>query len=234
MMRTLEELLAADDAWAGVAQQAARAGAEILPPAPGAGEATLLAAQVTTRSPVGAIALHSGGILVDHGWLRLLGANSTRMGGGLVAWNEDLGGPPLDPPLREALVVAYDALGGFFALNGGQWSGAPGSVYYLPPDAWRWDDLELSYSGLLGWAFSDQVGRFYEGLRWPGWQREVGALGPDQALTVYPFLGFETTPIGDRQRAPVPAREQWTLVHQLGREAGDLPDGSSLEVRFRE
>jgi hypothetical protein len=183
---------------------------------------------------MGAIAFHSGGILVDHGWLRVPGAGSARIGGGLVAWNEELGGAPLDPPMRGALVVAYDALGGFFAINGGQWSGAPGSVYYLPPDEWRWSDLGIGYSGLLGWAFSDQVARFYEGLRWASWEREVDALGPDQALSVYPFLGFETTSIGDRQRAPVPARELWTLVHQLGRDAADVPDGTSLEVRFRE
>lgn len=232
-MRTLQDLLAADDTWAEVAQQAARAGAEILEPTPGAGEVTLVAAQVTTRSPMGAIALHSGALLIDHGWLRILGAGGPRIGGGLVAWNEDLGGRPLDPPIDHALVVAYDALGGFFAVIGGRWPGAPGTVYYLPPDEWQWDDLEVGYSGLLRWAFSE-VGRFYEGLRWPGWQNEVGSLGPDEALTVYPFLGFETTPIGDRHRAPVPARELWTLLHQLGRDAGDLGDGTSLEVKVKD
>src|SRR5947208_16506614 len=38
------------------------------------GERALVALQVTSRSPMGAIALETGGLLVDHGWIRVLGA----------------------------------------------------------------------------------------------------------------------------------------------------------------
>lgn len=234
-MRTLNELLAADsDAWRDVARQASEAGAEVAAPTSGDGEATLLAAQITTRSPMGAIAFHSGGFLVDHGWLRVLGASSRRIGGGLVAWNESLGGAPLDPSFRDALIVAYDALGGFFAVNGGRWDAAPGATHYLPPDTWAWENLELSYSAWLSWTLSDALRLFYEGMRWPGWEAEVEALGPDEAMAVYPFIGFETTPIADRQRRPVPARELWTLTHRLAREAGELPPGGKVDIKFHE
>ena len=79
---------------------------------------TLLAAQVTTRSPMGAIALHCGAIVVAGGWLRILGSGNAKVGGGLREWNSTLGGQELDPPLGNTLVVAYDAVGGFFVLNG--------------------------------------------------------------------------------------------------------------------
>jgi hypothetical protein len=39
------------------------------------GRRTLEWLQVSTRSPLGAIALHTGGLLVDHGWLRVLGGS---------------------------------------------------------------------------------------------------------------------------------------------------------------
>lgn len=233
-MRALDELLATDDAWARVTAQAPASGAQIVPCVRRDGEAALVAAQVTTRSPMGAIAYHSAGLLVDHGWLRLLGAGGHRIGGGLVDWNASLGGQPLDPPLSDALVVAYDALGGFFAINGGHWEAPPGSIHYLAPDTWTWENLNLGYSAMLAWALSDQLERFYEGMRWPGWEREIEMLGPDESMTVYPFLGFQETPVGDRRRRPAPARELWTLVHKLARDAGHLPTGAAVEVKVTE
>ena len=47
---------------------------EVLPPPEGAiREKALVDSQVTTRSSMGAIIYETGGILVDHGWLRFLG-----------------------------------------------------------------------------------------------------------------------------------------------------------------
>lgn len=39
-------------------------------------EATLLNLQVTTKSTLGAIAYETGGILIDHGWLKILGSGN--------------------------------------------------------------------------------------------------------------------------------------------------------------
>jgi hypothetical protein len=46
---------------------------EILPPSDRRGE-ILEALQVTRRSPLGALAYDTGGLLVQHGWLRVLGS----------------------------------------------------------------------------------------------------------------------------------------------------------------
>jgi hypothetical protein len=45
----------------------------ILPVAADAGRDCLYRLQVSTRSRLGALALHTGGLVVDDGWLRVLG-----------------------------------------------------------------------------------------------------------------------------------------------------------------
>jgi hypothetical protein len=232
-MRSLDELIVPepDDAWSQIEAWCAksRRPIEILDPRRGDGEATLLAAQVTTRSPMGALALRSGGILIDGGWIRFLGAGNERIGGGLREWNESLGGARLDPPIGDAFVVAYDALGGWFALNGGRWPDRLGDVHYLTPDATGWQPLAFGYSGLLEWCMSERVDQFYSGQRWPSWRAEVAALGPDEAISIYPPLGFESSPVEGRSRRPVPARELWHLHHELARQVAGLPDGAQVE-----
>ena len=73
-MRTIQELRDVDDpAWPVIEQAIAEAGhrAEVVPGDPQAGEEALLLLQVSARSFLGALALHTGGLLVDHGWLRI-------------------------------------------------------------------------------------------------------------------------------------------------------------------
>jgi hypothetical protein len=178
---------------------------------------------------MGALALRCGGLVVDHGWLRILAAPSERIGGGLCEWNASLGGSPLEPPLDGALVVAYDAIGGFFALDGPRPDAQP-HLRYLAPDTTGWDAIGLGYSEFLIWAMGDGIERFYADMRWSGWASEVEALGPDVALSIIPPLGLGTAPLSERSRRAVPARELWALHHDLGRQLGDLPDGTRVEL----
>jgi hypothetical protein len=182
------------------------------------GEATLTALQVTTRSPLGAIALECAAILVDHAWLRLLGAGHPRMMG-LREWNGLGGVVRPDPLLADALVVAHDALGGFFAVNGGAFeAGSPGEVFYFAPDSLRWENLETGYSGLVQWATTGDLSSFYEGSRWRGWQDEIASASGDQGMSIYPFLSAAGGPVSDRSRRLVPMTELWGLQWQLAGE----------------
>lgn len=52
------------------------------------------------------------------------------------------------------LLIADDAVGGFFALNGGQLGKDPGKVYYLSPDNLQWESLNISYSDFLDFCFN--------------------------------------------------------------------------------
>src|SRR5215212_2925025 len=90
-MQSLQELIYQDDpGWPLVQRWLAEStnSVEVLPPPDAASrERALLEAQVTTRSPMGAVIYESGGILVDHGWLRILGAGHPRLPRSLSSWN---------------------------------------------------------------------------------------------------------------------------------------------------
>ncbi len=188
-MRSLTELIdLKEPGWPLVKHWLAAANkpVEVLPRDPVAAEATLQALQVTTRSPLGAVAYESGGLLIDHGWVRVLGSGAAKMRGSLMSWN-GLGGHAAVEPMEGVLLVAHDAVGGFFALDGGGLGGErPGGAYYFAPDTLRWEEMGFGYSGLLEFLFSGDVAQYYKHLRWPGWEAESDALSPDSGFHLYP------------------------------------------------
>jgi len=230
--RTLKELINTTDlAWPLVQEwiNEARNHVEVLPANRAQGENVLLHLQVTTRSPMGAIALESGGILIDHGWLRFLGSGHERMHGNLRSWNTP--GEILEEyGLKDALIVAYDVAGGFFALNGGAFPGKLGTAFYFAPDRLQWENTNKSYSDLLGWALSRDVGLYYENMRWPGWENDIAALSGDQGMSIYPFVFLDRdVPVAQRSRRAVPLYELWHLYLDLSRQLKNLPAGTPIQ-----
>jgi hypothetical protein len=140
-MRPLSELInTVEPAWPMVQELVANAKnpVEVLPAHPVDREVALSAIQVTTRSTMGAIVYETGGLLIDHGWLRILGSGHHRLPRSLPSWNK--GRTMFDdenPP--GYLLVADDVVGGFFAVNGGALGPDMGTVYYFAPD--RCDDV---------------------------------------------------------------------------------------------
>jgi len=211
-MRHLSELITREDpampqirTWLRDAQAAV----EVLACTPADGARALVAAQVTTRSPLGALCHETGGILVDHGWLRILGAGCARLPRALMDWNDgrvrlNRRGVPL------VLLVADDVIGGFFAVNGGGLRGVDaGHVAYLAPDTLDWESLGMTYSEFLCWSWSGQLATFAADHRWPGWQEEVSALSGAQAFSIMPSLFAQGPPIAERDRRAVPIAEIW-------------------------
>ena len=123
-------------------------------------QTTLLQMQITTKSYLGCIAYETGGILFDQGWIKLLGSGNEHIYGDLLSWNgqsqPESESSIITQPLAKALVVAYDVVGGFFALNGGGLGEQP-SVYYFAPDTLEWEDTELSYSEFVIWLASGRL-----------------------------------------------------------------------------
>jgi hypothetical protein len=181
---------------------------EILPCDPAAGARALCALQVTTRSPLGALLHESGGVLVDGGWLRVLGAGCARLPRGLDTWNRAPEGPPR---LEGALLIADDVVGGFFAIDGGAFGGEPGAVFYLAPDSLAWEDCGVGYTDWLHWAFTGDLEAFYATTRWPGWQDDVRELAGDRAFSIVPFAFLQGPPVAERSRRAVPIEELWGL-----------------------
>ncbi len=233
--RTLKELIdLIDPAWPLVQEwlTKARNSVEVLPTDRRRGEEVLLHLQVTTRSSPGAIALETGGILIDHGWLRFLGSGNEHMQGNLLFWNAK-GEILKTHPLPGAFIVAHDVLGGFFALNGGAFSGESGSAFYFAPDRLKWENTKLSYSQLLQWAVNGDLDVFYKGLRWLGWKDEVRQMSSDQGFSILPFLWTgPNPPIAERSRRAVPLTELWGLQQELARQIGDAKPGTPINIHF--
>lgn len=177
--------------------------------------------QVTTRSPMGAIIYSTGGLLIDNGWIRILGSGHSKLDRTLPDWNKgktfkDYGEAP------SFLLIADDAVGGFFAINAGGLGKDFGKVYYLSPDNLIWEPLELTYTEFLLFCFNDDLNKFYDGLRWKSWKEEVSKLDGNKVYNFYPFLWTkEGKDIDKNSRKPIPVEEQYSLNMEMRKQLGE-------------
>lgn len=191
-------------------------------------DVALEALQVTTRSSLGAIVGECGALLIDHGWLRILGAGADGLPG--VHEANTLSGTP--PP---SLDVAWDALGGRFAINGGGLDAQPGEVCYWGPDTLDWQAIGSGHSAFVSWALSGGTSDFYESLRWEGWEPEVEALAPDQGLSLWPppFTQEGRDP-AHAARTAVPLSELHHFYVDMAGQVSGFPDQSSFTIEVIE
>lgn len=174
----------------------------VLPPSSDR-ESVLLHVQVTTRSTLGAVAYETGGILVDQGWLRFLGSGHPRLTRTLASWNNGRS--------DSFYLVADDAAGGFFAINGGAFGDDRGNVYYWSPDNLEWEALKLGYTDLLHWALTEDLAQFYADLRWPTWKQDLEQLSADRCFGFFPFLWSEHSPTNEMLRREISIEEAFDL-----------------------
>lgn len=223
MPRSADELInTSDPAWPALQQMIDGAGpaVRLLPADEKAGRREIESLQVTTKSLLGATAFHTGGLLVDSGWLRVLGCGHAECTWSITEATRHAGfWQDFAPP--QGLIVAVDVLGGLFAINGGCVVDVPlGNVCYFGPDTLRWDDTSDGHSAWLA-AMLDASHRekFYADLRWNGWEREVAALRPNMGFAVWPPLFTrESRPIEGTSRAAVPVAEVVALAFDFSRQ----------------
>ncbi|MFC3771796.1 DUF2625 family protein [Paenibacillus sp. GCM10012303] len=206
-MKTSKKRMGPDDAWGEL--QECIAGAQnrvsVLPCNREQGIATLEHLQLSNRSYLGAIALETGGLLIDGGWLKILGAGNSSISGSLITWNN---------PIGDALIVAYDLVGGCFAL-----SGETGTVHYFAPDTLSWEDLEVPYSGFIEWVLNGDVALFYETFRWKEWLHDSQNIQGDQAFLLYPYLWTaEGKDVERTSRKAVGVKELWGMQLEFARQ----------------
>jgi hypothetical protein len=165
--------------------EASRWDVAIVPAGDARGRQELEHLEITTRSPLGAIVRSSAGLLVDHGWLRVLGAGgSDRLADGVNQWSGRTG----------LLVVGHDAAGGFFS-----WDEERGVLYHAPGSGEVEDLGGRGYSDWLDGMLGGNLPQFYSGDRFPGWEEATGRLTGDQ--------GFGP------DRGVVPMAELWDRFH---------------------
>ncbi|HVU72585.1 MAG TPA: DUF2625 family protein [Mycobacteriales bacterium] len=187
-MRPLEDLVEVDDpAWP-VLERLVREAAirvRVLRADATRSRASLWCLQVTARSMLGAVVLHTGGLVVDHGWLRLYGGGSADLKS-----ITEVNGFPGDPAgwhtEHAMLEIGHDVLGGRWAMNYGALPGEIGKACYWAPDTLDWLNSQMGHHEFIAWCMSDRLERFYEALRWPEWRTATSELRLDEGLFLYP------------------------------------------------
>ncbi|MBM0226698.1 DUF2625 family protein [Micromonospora sp. ATA51] len=159
--------------------------------------------QVTTRSWLGAVVHHTGGLVLDQGWLRVLGSgNDEHQLASRSQVNDNVAG---------GILVAQDVLGGHFAWT--DTAGSKPTIQYFAPDTLRWEDCKLGYGEWLAAMIGGAMTSFYETLRWRGWAEEVAACRFDQAIDVLPPLWTrEGKDLNTASRRPIPMSEAMSLM----------------------
>ena len=179
--------------------------------------------QVTASSVLGALAFNCGGLVADHGWFKILGG-----GGHGLPDLATANGLQVNPELMEAapgsLLVAYDALGGRFAIDGGSLGIAPGEVCYFGPDSLSWSGLGGGHGAFVQAALTGGLAETFAPLRWPGWQRETETLNPDSGLSLYPPpFSREGKKIAGVSRRPVPLWELHSFYDDAAAQLDGMP-----------
>ncbi|MEV0893809.1 DUF2625 family protein [Promicromonospora sp. MEB111] len=207
--------------------------AEVLAPDDATSRRTLEQLQVTTGSFLGAVVVHTGGLLIDHGWLRVYGSpDDVGALPGLAAVNEFPLVPEASWYAAHGLVVAHDVLGGTYVLNGPHPGsvgrpGSPGEMTYLAPDTLQWEPLEAGYAAWLTWVLDGGLADFTEGLRWDGWDAETRGLSGDSGLNFYPPLWSKEAheDLGATSRAVVPMSELVGMARSTAAQIDDVDLG---------
>lgn len=213
-MKTYDELIdARDPGWPIVEQwiASARNRVDVLPVDAARARDVLVWLQVTTRSPMGAIAHATGGLVIDD-WIRILGGGGPRMRANLASWN-GLGDAPIAPTLPGKLVIAHDLGGGVFALDA-----ATRTVAYFAPDELAWEDLELGYSDFLGAMLTSDLDEFAGELRWNGWRAIAATTSLDHGISAWPPPWTLEGRGGAVSRKAVPMTELCSLQFEMARQ----------------
>jgi hypothetical protein len=177
-MQSLDELInKTDPAWPLVQKwiDSAKNKVEVLPVDSARAKEALYNTQISTYSTLGAVIYNTGGIMVDNGWIRILGSASGRLNRSIPEWNKG-----------KTITV-----GGFFAINYGAFGSDLKNVYYLAPNSLNWEPLNVGYGEFMLFCFDSDLDVFYKGLRWASWSQFIGNLDGSKSYSFRPYLWSE-------------------------------------------
>lgn len=192
-MQSLDALInLTDPAWPLVQKwiDSAKNKVEVLPVDSAKAKEALYHTQVSTYATLGAVIYNTGGMMIDNGWLRILGSGSQRLNRSVPEWNKgktitEYGDQP------KYLLVADDAAGGFFAINYGAFGEDLKHVFYLAPNSLQWEPMGLGYTEFIRFCLDSDLSAFYKGLRWSTWNQFIANLDGNKSYSFRPYLWTE-------------------------------------------
>lgn len=114
---------------------------------------------ISERSSLGTLVNHTGGMSVADGKIRHFGGpNQYDLSVKLVNNLENR----LPTQIPGILIVADDVLGGLFGININTQIGKVGSILYLPPDSYVWEDLGIGHTAFLEWSIHGDTSLFFK------------------------------------------------------------------------
>lgn len=181
----------------------------VLPRVKSMADSAILQCQISTDNVLGAIIYNTGGILIDNGWIRILGSGCKEMDRSLPQWNKgkskiNTGDSP------NFVLVADDVIGGLFAINtGGIDELGLNKIFYFGPNSLKWQPIGLTYEQFVVFCMTNDLREFYSDFKWKGWENEISQLGPNQVVSAYPLLWTKDGKELKKNRKVTPIQKLW-------------------------
>lgn len=185
---------------------------QVLPKDSARASKALLQSQLNTSTLLGSVIYNSGGILIDDGWIRILGSGCSRLPRSIPDWNAG----KINVIRNEDafyLLIADDVLGGLFAIKAGSKEEleTSGQIFYFGPNGLTWQPTGLSYSSFFDFCFGGNIKDFYADFRWKGWQEEVNKIDCNSVISCYPMLWTREGIQLKANRRMLAIQSQWNL-----------------------
>ncbi|BDA79606.1 hypothetical protein LPTSP3_g25360 [Leptospira kobayashii] len=175
------------------------------------GDSILEALGIDEESILGMTLKYTAGISVYHGWIRLFGGESSEFTDSISDWNDINDSEQVF--IEDALLVGYDVLGGFFAVNTGAFEDEDGMVYYFAPDTLLWESTELDYNDFFHWCLYGDIEDYYKPYFWKSFAADCEALKANQGFQFDPpVYELEEEDIESLKRNVVSLRDLWELT----------------------
>lgn len=214
-MKSLSELISAgDENWQKLKRSAERSRnkVEFLEKDSAKAVIALQQSQLSTGTTLGSIIYYSGGILIDDGWIRILGSGSRRLPRNIPEWNAGKISAMRTSEMFYIL-VADDVMGGLFAIKASSVEELEniGQVFYFGPNSLSWQNTGLSYNAFLFFCFNGNLNDFYSDFRWKGWKEEIATVDCNSVISCYPLLWTKEGLQMKNNRKQLAIQSQWNL-----------------------
>jgi hypothetical protein len=186
---------------------------EILPKEDARADSALYRSQFFASSPIGAIVYGCGGILIEDGWIRILGSGCKQFDRSLPDWNKGKSSIKFNDQ-STYLLIGDDIIGGIYAMKTASADNAEvGRIYYFGPNSLRWEATGLSYAGFINFCFSGDLENFYSDFRWSGWNEEIKKLNGNEVISCYPLLWTKEGKELKANRKIISVQKLWDFYH---------------------